>query len=59
MIVEDAHKITDRIEVALRKVFPESVISIHVEPPGKSKGGETVMILGANAGADHQYSVRP
>ncbi len=48
MIVEDAHKITDRIEAALRKAFPESVISIHVEPPGKSKGGETVTMLGAD-----------
>lgn len=48
MIVEDAHKITDRIEAALRKAFPESIISIHIEPTGKSKGGEMVMILGAS-----------
>lgn len=47
MVIEDAHRITDRIEAALRKDFPDSIISIHVEPPGKSKGGETVAILGA------------
>ena len=52
MTVETAHKITDRIEVALRKVFPETITSIHVEPPGKSKGGDAVAILGSGTGMD-------
>ena len=43
--VDAAHDICDRIEGALTTAFPDSVISIHVEPPHKQKehGGVHLM----------------
>ena len=45
LTVDAAHDICDRIENALTAEFPESVISIHVEPPHKLKeqGGVHLM----------------
>ncbi len=37
MTVDASHHICDRIEAALRQRFPESLISIHVEPEWKRK----------------------
>lgn len=39
MTVDASHAICDRIEAALRRDHPDSVISIHVEPEGKRKHG--------------------
>lgn len=39
MQVEAAHHITDRIEAALKERFPDSIISIHIEPESKRKRG--------------------
>ena len=43
--VDAAHDICDRIEDALTAAFPDSIISIHVEPPHKLKehGGVHLM----------------
>jgi cation diffusion facilitator family transporter len=37
MTVSDAHEICDRIESALRQVFPGARVTIHVEPENKAK----------------------
>ncbi len=44
MTVDEAHDICDRIETALKKKFPGSLISIHVEPENKAKH-QGVLIL--------------
>ena len=45
MTVMASHAICDRIEAALKDVFPESVISIHVEPPHKQKDRGGVLLM--------------
>ena len=37
MIVEDAHRICDRIETAVRDSIGEALITIHIEPEQKAK----------------------
>jgi cation diffusion facilitator family transporter len=37
MAVEDAHRICDRIEGAIREQVGDALITIHVEPEGKAK----------------------
>jgi len=39
MTVQRSHEICDRLEAALRADHPESLISIHVEPDSKQRGG--------------------
>lgn len=43
MQVEAAHQITDRIEAALQQRFPDSIISIHIEPESKRKWGSMTL----------------
>ena len=45
MSVMASHAICDRIETALKEMFPESVISIHVEPPHKQKDRGGVLLM--------------
>ncbi len=45
MTVMASHAICDRIENALTAKFPESVISIHVEPPHKQKDRGGVLLM--------------
>ena len=45
MTVLASHAICDRIENALTARFPESVISIHVEPPHKQKDSGGVLLM--------------
>ncbi len=45
MTVITSHAICDRIENALTAKFPESVISIHVEPPHKQKDSGGVLLM--------------
>ena len=45
MTVLASHAICDRIENALTTRFPESVISIHVEPPHKQKDRGGVLLM--------------
>ncbi len=42
--VEDAHKICDRVEHALREEVGEAIITIHVEPEGKAKRQGVVVL---------------
>lgn len=44
MTVSASHAICDRIESALRREVPGVVPTIHVEPHGKAKTGETVIV---------------
>ena len=50
MSVMASHAICDRIENALKETFPESVISIHVEPPHKQKDRGGVLLMTDPAG---------
>ena len=50
MTVDAAHDICDRIENALTTEFPESVISIHVEPPHKQKDRGGVLLMSDEPG---------
>ncbi len=45
MTVMSSHAICDRIETALTAKFPDSVISIHVEPPHKQKDRGGVLLM--------------
>ena len=45
MTVMASHTICDRIETALLQRFPDSVISIHVEPPHKQKEHGGVLLM--------------
>ncbi|WP_174301784.1 cation diffusion facilitator family transporter [Caulobacter sp. S45] len=45
MTVLASHAICDRIENALTAKFPDSVISIHVEPPHKQKDSGGVLLM--------------
>ena len=51
MTVMASHAICDRIENALVDKFPESVISIHVEPPHKQKDQGGVLLMSSPADA--------
>lgn len=43
MTVFDAHEICDRVEAALRRTFPGSRVTIHIEPEHKSKHAGIVL----------------
>ena len=51
MTVMASHAICDRIETALKRQFPESVISIHVEPPHMQKDRGGVLLMADQAGS--------
>ena len=51
MTVMASHAICDRIETALKRQFPESVISIHVEPPHMQKERGGVLLMADQAGS--------
>ena len=51
MTVMASHAICDRIETALKRQFPESVISIHVEPPHMQKDRGGVLLMADRAGS--------
>ena len=44
MTVFDAHEICDRVEAAIRKVVPDTRVTIHVEPEHKSKHSGIVVL---------------
>jgi len=47
MTVEHSHAICDRIEAALRRDHPHSLVSIHVEPDDKRRDGAMRIVRGA------------